>query len=149
VEEQVVERTMIRATPEQLFAILTDFEDYPTWSGDVKAVKVLERDEEGRGTKVVFRVAAFGRSTSPTLVYDYSGAPWRMTWVQESGDLTRRYDGSYSFEASDNDGDSEETEVRYQLTVDLKVPLPGFVRRRAESLVGVKVLRELKSWAER
>jgi len=149
VEEQVVERTMIRATPEQLFAILTDFEDYPAWSGDVKAVKVLERDELGRGTKVVFRVAAFGRSTSPTLAYDYSGAPKRMTWVQESGDLTRRYDGSYSFEASDGDGDGEETEVRYQLIVDLKVPLPGFVKRRAESLVGVKVLRELKSRAER
>jgi ribosome-associated toxin RatA of RatAB toxin-antitoxin module len=149
VEEQVAERAMIRATPEALFAILTDFESYPSWSGDVKAVRVLERDEQGRGIKVVFRVAAFGRSTSPTLVYDYSGAPWHLSWVQESGDLTRRYDGSYSFEASESEGDSEETEVRYTLTVDLKVPLPGFVKRRAESLVGVKVLRELKARAER
>lgn len=149
-EEQVAERTMIRATPEQLFAILTNFEDYPSWSGDVKAVRVLERDEQGRGTKVVFRVAAFGRSTSPTLVYDYRGAPQHIAWVQESGDLTRRYDGSYSFEASsaEGDGEGEETEVHYRLTVDLKVPLPGFVKRRAESLVGVKVLRELKAWAE-
>jgi hypothetical protein len=83
------------------------------------------------------------------LVYDYSGAPRRLSWVQESGDLTRRYDGSYSFEASESEGDGEETEVRYTLTVDLKVPLPGFVKRRAESLVGVKVLRELKVRAER
>lgn len=174
-EEQVVERTMIRATPEHLFAIITDFENYPSWSGDVKAVRVLERDEQGRGTKVVFRVAAFGRSTSPTLVYDYSGAPLHLSWVQEAGDLTRRYDGSYTFDALSTeagaaggagegdeagatgesgaageagDREVEETEVCYRLTVDLKVPLPGFVKRRAESLVGVKVLRELKAWAE-
>ncbi|HEX3539785.1 MAG TPA: SRPBCC family protein [Acidimicrobiales bacterium] len=145
-EEQVVERAMIRATPEDLFAILTEFESYPSWSSDVKAVRVLERDDEGRGTKVVFRVAAFGRSTSPTLAYDYGGAPFRLSWAQVAGDLTRRYDGSYSFEAS-TAGDAE-TEVRYQITVDLRVPLPGFVKRRAESLVGVKVLRELKARAE-
>jgi hypothetical protein len=146
VEEQVAERTMIRATPEELFAILIDFEDYPSWSGDIKAVQVLTHDDQGRGTSVTYRAAAFGRSTSLTLRYDYSGAPERLSWVQESGDLTRCYDGSYSFEASVGDGD--DTEVLYQLRVELKVPLPGFVKRRAEGRLGVKVLRELKARAE-
>jgi carbon monoxide dehydrogenase subunit G len=136
---------MIRATPEALFAILIDFEDYPTWSGDIKAVQVLERDEVGRGIRVAFRVGAFGRSTSLTLVYDYSDAPGEFSWVQESGDLTRSYDGSYTFET---DADGDETEVHYQLCVELKVPLPGFVKRRAEGRIGVKVLRELKLRAE-
>lgn len=147
VEEEVVERTMVRATPGQLFAIVTDFEGYPEWTDDIKAVRVLERDDQGRGTKVAFRVAAFGRSTSLTLVYDYREAPERFSWVQESGDLTRGYVGSYSFEAAGNDG--EETEVHYQFAIDLKVPLPGFVKRRAEGRLGVKVLQELKSRAER
>ncbi len=145
-QEQVAERTMIRATPEALFAILIDFEDYPSWSGDIKAVQVLARDDQGRGTMVTYRAAAFGRSTSLTLRYDYGGAPERLSWVQESGDLTRCYDGSYSFEASAGGGD--DTEVVYQLAVELKVPLPGFVKRRAEGRLGVKVLRELKARAE-
>jgi uncharacterized protein YndB with AHSA1/START domain len=146
VEEQVAERTMIRATPEALFAILTDFEGYPAWSGDIKAVRVLTRDEDGRGTRVAYRVAAFGRSTCLTLVYDYHEAPERFSWFQESGDLTSGYDGSYSFERAGDDG--VETEVHYRLSVDLKVPLPGFVKRRAEGRLGAKVLRELKARAE-
>jgi hypothetical protein len=143
----VVERTMIRATPEALFAILIDFEAYPGWSDDIKGVEVLARDDEGRGTKVAFRAAAFGRSTSLTLVYDYGQAPHGLSWCQDSGDLTRSYVGSYAFETS-NDGGGE-TEVIYSLAVDLKVPLPGFVKRRAEGRIGAKVLRELKTRAER
>jgi ribosome-associated toxin RatA of RatAB toxin-antitoxin module len=147
VEEQVVERTMIRATPEELLAILIDFDSYPSWSDDIKGVKVLDRDELGRGTRVAYRAAAFGRSTSLTLVYDFREAPRRLSWCQESGDITQSYTGSYSFETSDDDGD--ETEVWYQLDVVLKVPLPGFVKRRAEGRIGAKVLRELKARAEK
>lgn len=142
-EEQVAERTMVRASPEQCFEILTNFEDYPAWSPDIKEVTVLERDDHGRGTIVTIRAAAFGRSTSLTLVYDYSGAPGRLSWVQRDGDLTRCYDGVYSFEPA-----GDETEVTYQLTVDLKVPLPGFVKRRAESRLVSGALRELKARAE-
>jgi len=139
VEEQVAERVIVRATPAQCFDVLTNFEDYPDWSADIKAVTVLERDDQGRGTKVSFRAAAFGRSTSLTLAYDYSQAPGQFSWVQEDGDLTRCYNGTYSFEAS-----GEETEVTYQLAVELKVPLPGFVKRRAESRIVNGALRELK-----
>ena len=146
-EEQVAERSIIRATPELLLRILIDFEGYPSWSADIKAVNVLARDEQGRGTKVAFRAAAFGRSTSLTLVYDYGGAPERLSWYQESGDLTRCYDGSYWFASSESSG-ATETEVVYQLNVELKVPLPGFVKRRAEGRLGAKVLRELKARAE-
>ncbi|MGH9124250.1 MAG: SRPBCC family protein [Acidimicrobiales bacterium] len=145
-EEKVVERTIVRATPDELFAILTDFDDYPRWSDEVKSVTVLARDERGRGTKVAYRVAAFGRSTALTLVYDYREAPRRFSWVQESGDITETYDGSYTLDSEGNG--SHETEVHYQLSVELKVPLPGFVKRRAESRLGVKILHELKVRAE-
>lgn len=142
-EEQVAERMIIRASPEQCFEILTDFDRYPEWSADIKAVNVVERDDLGRPTKVAFRAGAFGRSTSLTLAYDYSHAPKELSWVQEDGDLTRRYDGSYIFEPT-----GEETEVTYQLTVELKVPLPGFIKRRAEGRIVGGALRELKARAE-
>jgi ribosome-associated toxin RatA of RatAB toxin-antitoxin module len=134
---------IIRASPDECFEILTDFERYPEWSADIKTVQVVEKDQDGRGTKVAFRAAAFGRSTSLTLAYDYSQAPAELSWTQVQGDLTRRYDGRYAFEPA-----GEDTEVTYQLTVDLKVPLPGFVKRRAEGRVMTGALRELKARAE-
>ena len=39
------------------------------------------------------------------------------------------------------------SEVRYDLTIELVVPLPGFVKRRAEVRI-LNTLRELKSRAE-
>jgi Polyketide cyclase / dehydrase and lipid transport len=129
VEEQVTERMIIRATPERCFDILTDFERYP--------------DDRGRPGQVTFRAAAFGRSTSYTLAYDYHNAPKELSWVQVDGDITRRLDGAYTFEASGDD-----TEVVYRLTVELRVPLPGFVKRRAEGRIMGAALKELKARAE-
>jgi ribosome-associated toxin RatA of RatAB toxin-antitoxin module len=144
VEELVTERMIIRATPEHCFAVLTDFERYPEWAADIKSVTVPERDDQGRGARVTFRAAAFGRSTSYTLAYTYSGAPKELSWVQTEGDLTRRLDGRYLLERA---GD-EDTEVAYSLVVDLKLPLPGFVKRRAEGRIVHTALRELKARAE-
>ena len=141
--EQATQRMIIRATPAECFAVVTDFEHYPEWAADIKQVSMLERDDEGRATKVAFRVAAFGRSTSLVLVYDYVDAPARLSWTQDHGDLTSRYEGEYSFESS-----GEDTEVVYHLYVELRVPLPGFIKRRAEGRIMGTALRELKSRVE-
>lgn len=144
-EEQVAERMIIRGTPEECYAVLTDFEAYPEWAADIKAVHVEERDGSGRAVLVTYRAAAFGRSTSYTLRYDYSRGPEELSWVQTSGDLTRRLDGSYTLAPSGDGG----TEIVYRLVVDLKVPLPGFVKRRAEGRIMGTALRELKTVVER
>jgi len=140
VEEKVSERMVIRGTPEHCFEVLTDFERYPEWAADIKAATILERDERSRATRVLFRAAAFGRSTSYALAYDYSSAPFELSWTQVDGDLTRRLDGSYHLTSSGDDT----TEIVYNLTVALKVPLPGFVKRRAEGRIMGTALRELK-----
>jgi hypothetical protein len=144
VEEQVAERMIIRGTPQDCYAVLTEFERYPDWAADIKAVTVDARDEEGRATLVTFRAAAFGRSTSYTLLYEYGGAPDELSWTQVAGDITRRLDGSYQLSES---GDGA-TEIIYNLVVDLKVPLPGFVKRRAEGRIMGTALRELKAFVE-
>lgn len=143
-EEQVSERLVIRGTQQQCFDVLTEFEHYPDWAADIKAVAVEERDSEGRAVLVTFRTAAFGRSTSYTLRYDYGEAPHTLRWVQVDGDLTRRLDGAYVLVP---DGD-DATEISYSLTVELKVPLPGFVKRRAEGRIIGTALRELKARVE-
>jgi hypothetical protein len=144
VEEQVTERMIIRGTPEHCYEVLTAFDAYPEWAADIKAVSVDERDDQGRAKQVTFRAAAFGRSTSYTLSYEYGSNPVELSWVQVAGDITRRLDGSYQLMPA---GDGS-TEITYRLIVDLKVPLPGFVKRRAEGRIMGTALRELKARVE-
>ena len=142
--EQATERTIIDAPPERCWEVAVDFERYPEWARDIKAVTVESRDEGGRGHEVRFRAAAMGRSTSYTLRYDYGEAPRVLSWVLARGDITRKLDGRYVFEPTD-DG---RTQVTYHLTVELIVPLPGFVKRRAEVKIIHTALRELKLHVE-
>jgi ribosome-associated toxin RatA of RatAB toxin-antitoxin module len=134
---------VVAATPERCFAVASDIDAYPTWAGDIKEVTVHDRDSEGRPLLVTFRAAAFGRSTSYTLSYDYSEAPAVIAWVQTRGDITAKLDGRYVFAATDGG-----TEVTYHLEVEMKVPLPGFIKMRAQSRIMSIALRDLRARVE-
>jgi ribosome-associated toxin RatA of RatAB toxin-antitoxin module len=145
--DQATQRTVISASPAEVWAVLTDFDAYPTWAHDLKQATVLTRDDEGRALDVAFRAAAMGRSTSYTLRYDYGRAPKVLAWELVEGDITRKLDGSY--ELMPVDSDPERTQVVYHLEVELVVPLPGFVKRRAEGRIMSAALRHLSSHLER
>ncbi len=142
--EQATERMTVSATPERCFEVSSDIAAYPQWAADIKEVTVSERDDHGRPTTVTFRAAAFGRSTSYTLAYDYSGAPGVLSWVQIAGDITSKLDGRYEFAPAPGGG----TEVTYHLEVEMKVPLPGFIKMRAQSRIMSIAMRELKARVE-
>ncbi|MFM8483249.1 MAG: SRPBCC family protein [Actinomycetota bacterium] len=133
----------IAAPHDRCWEIATDFEKYPDWAKDVKSAVVLARDAQGRATEVEFRTSALGRSTHYTLAYDYSGAPNRLAWTMVKGDIQRSIDGAFRFESTPDGG----TSVRYDLAIELIVPLPGFVKRRAERRI-LNAIKELKAFAE-
>ena len=141
--ETAFQTTTIAAPPERVWAIAADVEKYPEWAKDVKDVVVHVRDDDGRPLEVEFRASALGRSTHYTLAYDYSQAPDVLAWRMLRGDIMRTIDGAYRFSAGSDGG----TEVRYDLLIDLVVPLPGFVKRRAEVRI-LNTVRELKARAE-
>jgi uncharacterized protein YndB with AHSA1/START domain len=145
--DQATQRTVIDASPARVWEVLTDFDAYPAWARDLKSAEVVARDDEGRARDVAFRAAAMGRSTSYTLRYDYGAAPKVLAWRLLEGDITRKLDGSY--ELMPVEGDPERTEVVYHLEVDLVVPLPGFVKRRAEGRIMSAALRNLRDHLER
>jgi ribosome-associated toxin RatA of RatAB toxin-antitoxin module len=144
VAEQATERMTVSATPERCFEVSADIGAYPQWAADIKEVTISERDDQGRPTVATFRAAAFGRSTSYTLSYDYGEAPGVLAWVQTQGDITSKLDGRYVFAPAPNGG----TEVTYHLEVEMKVPLPGFIKMRAQSRIMSIALRELKARVE-
>ena len=148
--DQAVEHTTIMASAQRCFDAATDFENYPQWAGGIKETSILRRDASGRAVDVYYRAASMGRSTAYTLRYFYGADPLRFAWRLQEGDLVSRLDGEYEFQpVPGGDGDGEEsTDVVYHLAVELAMPLPGFVKRRAESIIVHTALDELKSYVE-
>lgn len=153
--ESATETTIISAPRNRVWEIVTDVERYPEWAHDIKDVTVHARDDQGRPLEVEFRASALGRSTHYTLRYDYSRAPDVLAWSLLRGDIMRTVDGSYVFRdmvAGDDGSGSDGTQpvgthVRYDLVIELAIPLPGFVKRRAEVRI-LNTLRELRERAE-
>lgn len=142
--EHASEHAVVAASPAACWAVAIDIEKYPLWAQDVKEAVVLQRDEDGLPTKVAFRAAAMGRTTSYTLDYSYPEDRRVIQWALADGDIMRRLDGRYVFTPTAEGG----TEIDYDLTVELLVPVPGFVKRRAEGKIMITALRELRHRVE-
>jgi len=138
------ERIRVEAPAVRCWDVALDYESYPEWVRDVKSAAVLATDDEGRATQVEFRAAALGKSIRYVLEYDYSEAPDAFSWRLVEGDMLRRLDGRYQFEP---EGDRS-TRVHYDLAVELAMPLPGLVKRRAAGLIMGSALKELKKQVE-
>ena len=136
------ESVVVSAGLEACFAVTIDFDKYPEWAHDVKQATVLTRDASGRPTVVEFRASALGRSTHYTLEYDYTQAPNKLSWHMSDGDIMRSIIGSYVFQT-----EGTGTRITYDLAVELVIPLPGFVKRRAEMRI-LNTLKELKTRIE-
>lgn len=141
--ETATETITIDASLDDVWSVALDLERYPEWARDIKAVAIHSRDDDGRPSEVEFRASALGRSTHYTLQYRYGDDPKVLGWSMIRGDIQRSIDGAFTFVPM---GDGK-TEVRYDLAIDLVVPLPGFVKRRAEVRI-LNTVRELKVRAE-
>ncbi len=144
--DHAYQRRIIKASPQRCFDMVSDVEKLSDWADDIKEVKILVHDDNGRPGDVSFRAAAMGRSTNYTLRYSYGSNPLRISWRLIESDLIQRMNGDYEFHPSGED--DKETEVVYDLDVDLLVRLPGFVKRRAESKIVHAAVDDLKKRLE-
>jgi uncharacterized membrane protein len=134
----------IEATPQQILEVIADFESYPEWAEGTRSAKVLDRDDRGRGTEVAFEFAAMGFTASYTLVYDYAEDDSGVSWTtKEASGAVRDVAGEYVLDALNGD-----FEVTYRLRVELAVPVPGFVKRRADRAATRSALEGLKRRVE-
>jgi len=139
--EQTTSSIDINAAPEQVMAVIVDFEDYPSWVQGMKQVEVVQRDAEGRAEQVHFDLDA-GVKDSYTLAYDYAGSH-TLRWHLVEGKLMRSMDGTYELAAS-----GAGTHVIYRLAVDLAIPMIGMLRRKAEKVIIDTALKGLKKRVE-
>jgi ribosome-associated toxin RatA of RatAB toxin-antitoxin module len=136
---------VIAAAPAEVMAVIADLEAYPEWSSDVKTVEVLsvyEDDERPAEARFVIDSGAF--KDDYTLEYTWTGDE-HVSWVMGSGgSLLKTLDGEYALAAS---GDGS-TEVTYRLTVEVKIPMIGMIKRKAEKVIVDTALKGLKARVE-
>ena len=130
----------IKAVQEALFAL----DKYPDWSTQIKSAEAIARDDQGRITKVKMSIDAGMMKDRPTLDYDWSGAPSKLSFSLDEADLLTGMDGIYSLKSIDEDT----TEVTYELEVSLSMPIPAMMRQKAEKATIDAALSQLKTHLE-
>jgi uncharacterized membrane protein len=133
----------ITASADEVRAVLFDIASYPSWSTSFKSVTVLASDGQGRPTQVSMSVDAGALKDKPTLNYDWSAYPDRLDFSLEDADLLTQMSGAYI--VKDND---DETEVTFELTVALSMPVPDIMRTKAEKSTIDLALKQLKEKLE-
>jgi hypothetical protein len=119
----------IEASPEEILAVLFDLESLPRWSPAHQKVEVLERDAEGHPTTSRQTVKVVGVTDEQVL--DYTLHPDGVSWTLVSSKQQRAQRGRYTLSP-----EGGATRVRFELTVDPLVPLPGFlIKRGAKGLM--------------
>ena len=133
----------ITASADEVRAVLFDIASYPSWSTSFKSVTVLASDGQGRPTQVSMSVDAGALKDKPTLNYDWSAYPDRLDFSLEDADLLTQMSGGYI--VKDN---GDETEVTFELTVALSMPVPDIMRTKAEKSTIDLALKQLKEKLE-
>lgn len=133
----------IAASADDVRAVLFDIANFPTWSTSFKSVTVLASNGEGRPTQVKLSVDAGALKDKPTLNFDWSAYPDRVDYSLEDADLLTDMTGAYI--VKDN---GDETEVTFELTVALSMPVPEMMRTKAEKATIDLTLKQLKEKLE-
>ena len=141
--EQTESSITIDAPADQVMAVIADFAAYPEWTGAVKEVEVVTPGRVGRADRVRFVLDAGAIKDDYTLAYDWSKAD-AVSWSLVEGQMLKAMDGTYLLRAN---GDGS-TQVVYRLAVDVRIPMIGLLRRKAEKVIIDTALKELKKRVE-
>ena len=120
---------VIEATPDEIMDVLTDLESLTEWSSTHQKIEILERDEQGRPSKSRQVVKIVGITDEQVL--DYTVYDDGVGWTLVSSKQQRAQEDRYTLTPA-----GESTKVRFELTVDPTVPVPGFlIKRGAKGLM--------------
>jgi len=134
---------MIAAPRAAVMAVIADFAAYPQWASAVRAAEVLGEEAAGRAGRVRFTLDAGVVKDTYVLGYDWDGDAAVRWHLAEPGSVISAMDGSYLL--TDRDG---ATQATYELAVDLRIPMPGLLKRRAEKTIIDTALKGLKNRVE-
>ena len=115
---------VIEASPEEILAVIADVESAPSWSAQYQSAEVLDTYKDGRPKKVRMKVKAAGISDEQTVEYTWgeNTAGWTLI---KAGQL-KSQEARYTLTPQ-----GDKTKVRFDIAIDLSIPLPGFIVKQA------------------
>ena len=137
---------VIDAPPGEVLDVIADFEAYPEWAGEVKAVRVLAEEGDGWADQVEFTLDAGAIKDTYVLDYEWDvveDGTGVVSWTLVSAQVLKAMDGSYALAAQ-----GSATKVTYRLAVDVKIPMIGLLKRKAEKVIIDTALKGLKKQVE-
>lgn len=114
---------LIEATPEEILDVIADVESTPTWSPQYQSAEILDSYDDGRPRQVKMRIKAAGLTDDQVVEYTWGDS--EVSWTLVSAGQLRSQDAKYTLTPA-----GDKTKVRFEITVDPSVPLPGFLLKR-------------------
>jgi uncharacterized membrane protein len=139
--EQVADDITIAAPIDTVWEVITDLETYPDWADGILEAGVESTTDEGYPDRARFRVDA--RIAEVRYVLQYRYDDYDISWELVEGETISQLDGSYELREVDGG-----THVLYRLEVDVDMPVPGFLKKRAARQILEQGLRGLKRRSE-
>jgi ribosome-associated toxin RatA of RatAB toxin-antitoxin module len=139
---------VVDADPAEVLDVIASFEAYPEWTGAVREVEILAEAEGGWASMVRFTLDTGALKDTYTLAYEWDldeDSTGSLTWSLVEAGVLKAMDGAYRLRRHPAGG----TEVTYLLAVDLRMPMLGMLRRKAEKVIIDTALNELKKRVER
>ena len=130
----------IAAKPDEVMAVIADFEHYPDWVDSMKSAEVLS---SVAGKAKTVRMVLDHTLVKDSYVLAYEWKPQAVSWKLIDGNLLKAMDGSYHLKAN-----GAKTTVTYALTVEINMPMIGMFKRKAEKTIIDGALKGLKKRVE-
>ncbi|MFN6549592.1 SRPBCC family protein [Mycolicibacterium septicum] len=114
---------VIEATPQEILDVVADVEATPSWSPQYQRAEILETYDDGRPKQVKMTVKAAGLTDEQVIEYTWSEN--KVSWTLVRAGQLKAQDASYTLTPA-----GDKTKVRFDISIDLSVPLPGFILKR-------------------
>lgn len=142
--DQTESSIVIHASPADIMAVIADLPAYPQWSDGINEVVVLSVfEDDDRPADARFNLSSGAIKDIYELEYDWD-EDRKVSWTLTKGDMLTAMDGAYALTPN---GDGTTT-VNYRLAVDVKIPMIGMIKRKAEKVIVDTALKGLKKRVE-
>lgn len=138
---------VIEADAGTVLDVIADLEAYPEWASELTEVEILTEEGDGWPDRVRLTMDAGIIKDTYTLDYDWDvleDGTGTVSWSLVEASVLRAMDGTYTLTPADDGG----TDVSYRLSVDLKIPVLGMLKRKAEKVIIDTALKGLKKRVE-
>ncbi|MCG5432707.1 SRPBCC family protein [Mycobacterium sp. MYCO198283] len=141
--DSTTQTIFMAADPATVMDVIADIESYPQWVSEYRETEVLEADEQGYPLKARLVLEAAVLKDTMVLAYDWPADRTSVRWSLVSSSLLRSLHGAYRLEPN-----GAGTDVTYELSVDLNIPMIGLLKRKAERKLTDTALKDLKKRVE-